>query len=364
MTLLRAMTPDDYGPVAALLRRNGLAAAPAADWRELLVSNPFRDPDADMGWVLEDDAGVVVGTFGNLRLGYEWNRRPLRTAAAYAWAVDPAYRDDSIRLLRRYMRQLRTDVLLTSTASARVGEIFTAVRFEPVPHPDYDQALFWVTNASGFVGAALRQKGIPLAALLRYPAGFLLSTLDRGFRRTSPPAPARGGWGVHRLDAFDARFDDFWERLRSTPDRLLAVRSAAVLSWHFARLARRGQLAILALESDTGLDGYLVMFRHDHEAIGLTRYRVADLQVLGDVATGTWMLLQAALAQAAEEGVHALEVIGLSTEKRAALRRLVPRRRQLPSRLFYYRPLDKALAAPLGDPNAWDPSPYDGDASL
>jgi len=364
MTLLRAMTPDDYGPVAELLRRNGLAAAPAEDWRELLVSNPFRDPDADIGWVLEDHSGAVVGTFGNLQLGYEWNGRPLRAAAAYAWAVDPDYRDDSIKLLRRYMRQPGADLLLTSTASARVGEIFTAVRFKPVPHPDYDRALFWVTNKPGFAGAALRQKRVPLAGLLRFPAGLMLSALDRGARREKASRLDNTGLIVHRLDAFDARFDHFWERLRRTPDRLLAVRSAAVLSWHFARLARRGQLAILALEGGSGLDGYLVMFRHDHEAIGLTRYRVADLQVQGEVEAGTRMLLEAALALAAEEGVHALEVIGQSDEKRAALRQRSPRQRQLPSRLFYYRPLDNSLAVPLGDPGAWDPSPYDGDASL
>jgi hypothetical protein len=91
---------------------------------------------------------------------------------------------------------------------------------------------------------------------------------------------------------------------------------------------------------------------------------VADLQVLGNVPSGARQLLEAALALAADEGVHAVEVIGLNAAKREALAALSPRRRQLPSRLFYYRPLNPALAAPLRAVSAWDPSPFDGDASL
>ncbi len=360
MAKVRVMTQADYHPVAGVLGRNGLTVASRDDWVRLWMSNPFRDPHMDMGWVLEDGNGSIVGTFGNLPLGYEWNARPIRVAAAYAWAVDPAFRKDSVKLLRRYLRQERVDLLLTSTASSRVGEIFSAVRFEPVPHADYDRALLWVTSPMGFAGAVLRQLGLPFAGLLRYPVGLMLSAT----RGRSAPHRSQLTAKTARLMGFDDRFDAFWQRLRQTPDRLLAVRTAAVLTWHFKRLLDQGQLVILGLQRQDALDGYLVMFRHDHAAIGLTRYRVADLQVLGDQPSGARQLLEAALAVAADEGVHALEVIGLNAAKREALAVLSPRRRQLPSRLFYYRPLDPALAAPLQAVSAWDPSPFDGDASL
>jgi hypothetical protein len=360
MSKVRVMTQADYDHVAAVLGRNGLTVGSRDDWVSLWIANPFRDPAMDMGWVLEDAGGALVGTFGNLPLGYEWNGRPIRVAAAYAWAVDPAFRKDSVRLLRRYLRQARVDLLLTSTASSRVGEIFSAVRFEPVPHADYDRALLWVTRPQGFARAALRQLGMPFADLLGYPVGLALGAITRrSVARRSHLAA-----NTARLTGFDARFDAFWKRLRQTPDRLLAVRTAAVLNWHFKRLLDLGQLVILGLEGQDALDGYLVMFRHDHAAIGLTRYRVADLQVLGDVRSGARQLLEAALALAADEGVHALEVIGLNAAKREALAPLSPRRRQLPSRLFYYRPLNPALTAPLRAVSAWDPSPFDGDASL
>jgi hypothetical protein len=354
------MTPDDYASVAGLLRRNGLAVKGREDWLHLWRANPFRDTAACMGWVLEDEGGNTVGTFGNLPLGYEWNGSPVRVAAAHAWAVDPAFRRDSIGLLRRYVRQPAVDLLLTSTASGRVGEIFSAVRFRPVPHANYDRALFWVTNPRGFAEGALRQLGVPLAGSLAAPAGLALGALDRlsGWRRAWEPSKAV------RLSRFDGRFDAFWGRLRGTPDRLLAVRSAAVLSWHFASALKRRELAILALEEAGSLSGYLVMFRHDHPAVGLTRYRVADLQVLGDPRSGARHLMLGALELAAEEGIDAVEVVGLDARKREALSALSPRRRRLASWLFYYRPLQPRLASCLGPASAWDPCPYDGDASV
>ncbi len=360
MARIREMTPEDYAPVAAVLRGNGLAAEGGDGWLNQWQSNPFRDMASSMGWVIEHDDGSIVGTFGNLPLGYEWNGSPVRVAAACRWAVDPEFRRDSLKLFRRFLRQRDVDLLLTSTASSRVGEIFSAVRFRPVPHAEYDKALFWVTNARGFAASALRHLRVPLANMLSAPAGLAL----RGVERLSPRRGSKDLSQTIPLAGFDGRFDAFWERLRRQRDRLLAVRSAEALSWHFKSALDRGQLAILALEEGGELLGYIVMFRHDHDAIGLTRYRVADLQVLGEVRSRVQSLMVGVLRLAAEQGVHVVEVVGLESPKREALSALSPRRRQLPSWLFYYRPLDQRLEPCLAAPSAWDPSPFDGDASL
>jgi hypothetical protein len=71
-----------------------------------------------------------------------------------------------------------------------------------------------------------------------------------------------------------------------------------------------------------------------------------------------------ALELAADEGIDAVEVVGLDARKREALSALSPRRRRLASWLFYYRPLQPRLASCLGPASAWDPCPYDGDASV
>jgi hypothetical protein len=360
MASIREMTPEDGVPVTAVLRRNGLTAEGGDGWLNQWESNPFRDTASSMGWVLEHDDGSIVGAFGNLPLGYEWNGSPVRVAAACGWAVDPMFRRDSIKLFRRFLRQRDVDLLLTSTASSRVGEIFSAARFRPVPHAEYDKALFWVTDARGFAASALRHLRVPLANMLSAPAGLALRGVERLSHRRGTKFQAQ----TIQLAGFDGRFDTFWERLRRQRDRLLAVRSLDALSWHFKSALDRARLAILALEEGGELLGYIIMIRHDHDAIGLTRYRVADLQILGDARSRGQSLVVGALHLAADQGVHVVEVVGLESSKREALSVLSPRRRQLPSWLFYYRPLDQRLEPYLAAPSAWDPSPFDGDASL
>jgi hypothetical protein len=55
------------------------------------------------------------------------------------------------------------------------------------------------------------------------------------------------------------------------------------------------------------------------------------------------------------QGVHAVEVVGCTA---------APYRRRLPAWCFYYRTADPELAEHLQHPAAWDPSSFDGDASL
>jgi hypothetical protein len=44
--------------------------------------------------------------------------------------------------------------------------------------------------------------------------------------------------------------------------------------------------------------------------------------------------------------------------------RFAPYRRALPNWPSFYRSADPALAGELSQPDAWDPSTFDGDASL
>jgi hypothetical protein len=106
------------------------------------------------------------------------------------------------------------------------------------------------------------------------------------------------------------------------------------------------------------------MVWQDHPAIGLTRYRVGDLQALDGSPESVRVLMLGALRTAAAQGIHVVEVVGLSAAKREALAALKPLRRKLPSWLFYYRANDPVLAAALGKADPWDLSPHDGDASL
>ena len=59
-----------------------------------------------------------------------------------------------------------------------------------------------------------------------------------------------------------------------------------------------------------------------------------------------------------------LESIGFRADTHDVIKKLAPYERILPSWLYFYKTRDKSLAERLSDPCVWNPSQFDGDASL
>lgn len=92
--------------------------------------------------------------------------------------------------------------------------------------------------------------------------------------------------------------------------------------------------------------------------------RLVDFQCLTEeMAIFRWMLTHA-LQHCAKNGVHMLELTGLRPDRVAAVQSLSPRRRQLNAWRYLYKTGDPHLNEVLKDPAVWDPTCYDGDASL
>jgi hypothetical protein len=106
-----------------------------------------------------------------------------------------------------------------------------------VPHPCYDQALYWITRYSGFAESALREKRVFGGGLLKYPAAAAVRTLDLVKRRNRVD---RVSTSVRQIEGFDERFDDFWQATRRRRGCLLAVRDRETLTWHFKRTSPPG----------------------------------------------------------------------------------------------------------------------------
>jgi hypothetical protein len=202
------------------------------------------------------------------------------------------------------------------------------------------------------------------AGLLGAMAGPGLWMADR-FRRGA----IRAAGQKHRtkiLDAFDERFDSFWQQLRRQwPGRLLAVRSSAALKWHYHGSAQRGELVIVGADgSDGSLDGYAILVRRDSPpAIGLRRYMIADLQVAREEPALVLALLGGAIDAARARGTHVVEAVGLEAFKRKVLEP-TSRVRRFPCWPYLYKAQTPELAKTLESPAVWDPCPYDGDAAF
>ena len=61
---------------------------------------------------------------------------------------------------------------------------------------------------------------------------------------------------------------------------------------------------------------------------------------------------------------HTLEAVGRWLDEGGPLAAAAPTVQTLPAGKYFYRANDPDLAAALTDPDAWDPSLFDGDASL
>jgi hypothetical protein len=361
---------SDYEAIASLMHQYGMETSSREDWEQLWLGNPVyqrRAEDWPIGWVLENSDERVVGFSGNIPAECSFSEKRLTAAVTSAWVVGSEYRSHSMLLASKYFAQKKVDLLLNTTAIHVAGQIFRAFHAKPIPAEGLETALFWVLDYRGFALSSLARKGVPLAAIAKYPAAAALAVASRlksgGTNRERPstrePYPA-----VKSVENFDGRFDSFWLELKERSSVLLSVRDRETLSWHFRRSLKAKGLWIFINEIEGRLTSYAIFQRQDKSDVGLTRMRLVDFQSLDPDPSVLNAMIAAALSRAKETGVQMLEVVGFSGEVRARLENLAPFRRTLPSQLFYYKAMNKELKAQLANPQAWQPSSYDGDSSL
>jgi hypothetical protein len=164
---------------------------------------------------------------------------------------------------------------------------------------------------------------------------------------------------ILEVTRIDDRFDEFWQRRSRTAKHLIAVRTRALLDWRFGQRMRSGKAAIIALEDEGGMAGYMILIRRDRA--GLKNLQLADLQVLTDNPVHVQDLILAGLDHARSAGVDIVEMQGFNEFKRTAALALNPHRHQYPAWQTFYKVLNPVLATPLADRTNWDASPFDSD---
>jgi len=361
---IRELTLDDYPRVRALEAQCGISTKDCADWRHLWSDNPVYHQVQDgwpIGWVLETAGLGIVGSVCNVPLAYEFEGQPLLVAAGRAWVADSRFRPYSVLLLEHYFSQTGVDLFLNTTVNHQAAGAFGIFESPRVPAGIWNQSVFWITGYRGFARSLLSRSDLPAAGALAWPASLALRTADvltyRRFREDC-------GYKLERCRAFDDRFDLFWEELRRVNHSvLLGRRTRAELEWHFQYALRQGRVWIWTAISGTRLIAYAIFLRKDQPSHSLKRIRLVDFQTLETDSRILPALLGCALEQCRVEDIHMLEHIGSDTIT-AALAPLKPRRRRLPSWLYYYKGGRRGLSEVLKNPAAWKPTQFDGDASL
>jgi hypothetical protein len=363
---LRVARFEDYPQIEKLESGHSLLTLSTKAWRHIWVDNPLLPRLGDtwpVGWVLEDAEGRIVGSMANVPTAYTYRGRDLIAATGRAWVVLPEYRGIALWIMEEYYQQTGVDLFLCNTVNALAVAAFTSLESVRVPLGNWESAAYWVTSYRGFAAAALKIKQVPLAGLLGPPAAAALKLRD--VLRKKPVPSKTASVEIAAADGFDSRFDAFWNELVSqNPTKLLSVRDSKTLSWHFAASMWTGQAWILTASRNGLLRAYAVFKRQDHQPSGLRRMRLVDYQTLEPKNDLLSSLLHHALRRCAAEEIHTLEHVGCDLPKMRSFDALAPYRRRLLSWPFYYNAPNSSLAAELRNPEVWDPSSYDGDASL
>jgi len=363
---MREASFEDYPQIVALESTHGLETKSYEEWKHLWFNNPaYRQyhKSLPIGWVLEDEDRTIVGSLGNIPLFYEFEGQRLLASVAHAWVTDIRYRSYSLLLLEQYFSQKAVDLFLNATVGPLASESFAVFESLPAPVGAWDRSAFWITNYQGFVESWLETKSFPFAKPLSYAlsVGLLVKeTLARRRLREYDP-----GLKVELCSAVDGRFDIFWDALRKiNVHRLVAVRTREVLEWHFKYALQQNKALILAVGEGSEISAYGIFRRYDNSTFGLRRIRLIDFQTLDGNTAALVSMLAWTMERCRREGIDMVESIGFCTDKENVIRRFAPNQRELPSWLYFYKTRDTSLASRLNDPNVWDPSQFDGDASL
>jgi len=363
---LRAARLEDYPQIQQLESSHGLLTLEERDWRAMWVDNPLRPrlgKNFPIGWVLEDPDRRIVGSLANIPTLYTYQGRDLIAVTGRAWVVSSDYRFMALMLTYKYFNQGGVDLLINTTVNSMAVDPFSAFGSDRVPLGDWESAGYRITSYRGFAAAALRMKSAPLPRLLAYPAGLALRMKDALTLEALPPGA--DSVTVEQAREFDSRFDDFWHELvRQNPNKLLGVRNSQTLRWHFATPMRQGQAWIFTASRNGLLRAYCILKRQDHPQSGLVRMRMVDHQTLEPDADLLSAMLHPALALCIAERIHVLEHVGMGLPKMRVFDRHAPYRRKLPAWPFYYHATDPTLHEELRNPQVWDPSTFDGDASV
>lgn len=359
---LREMRFVDYPQIFRLESTFFDDALPPAQRRELFEANPLWPRLRDgwpIGWVLEDGDGAIVGAVNNVPSAYRMAGEELICGNGHCWAVLDEYRGYATLLMDEYFSQNGTDLLVSAKVGARAVALWSAYAHR-VPVGDWANAAYAITRYPDFARAALTRKHVPFPGAWARPVSVALRVKDALSAKALPAAPP--SYEFRELDGFDARFDEFWDELVAQPNRLVAVRDAATLRWHYRVPLRAGRLWVAAALRGDRIRAYCVLKQH-HRPGGITSLKLVDFQT-GEPETDLLSgLVPLALRRAAAQGCSFLEHHGCGLPTMRSFETAATYRAAKPSWSFFYHTDDPILAEQLRDPRVWDPSEYDGDSS-
>ena len=247
----RAGTAADVDGILAL-RAAVFGAVDAARLRPDVWRWQFVDNPAGPGWVrLADDAGTIVGQYAAIPNRFLVDGAPRTFALSCDTMTHPRYQKQGMFV--RLARELYADL------AERHG-VETVWGFpNDSSHPGFVGKLDWFdvhvfpTLVKPLRSAPVLERYLKSAGLSR-----MLGALgDAAWRLVSPRPRATGRVVIRPIVAFDARFDDLWQRHAGIA-RVVQVRDARYLTWRYCAVPMFGYQAFEVTAAGR-LEGFFVL---------------------------------------------------------------------------------------------------------
>ena len=367
--IVREARFDDFEAVRSLRLRFGLGDDSPQDWRALWLDNPALTyaTHLPIGWVslgrapncrfrgIDPDAGCIRRAIPAGRFRARDGDRARVPPRLLLEAQCPAFSARGGRFGPQHLGQLRF--------RANRPSVWRLCRCH---HPATTAHYSGCCDRARFFAPTCDDASPPVFSLPRLEgAAQVCSLADRLARRRRPNRPSGATeLSICEIDQIGEEFDGLWARKTRERARLLGVRTAEALRWHFrqspgARWAKAAAAAARAVWPATRSScGWI------RRSLGLARIRIADLLAENDDGTVIDDLLWASYQQARREGVSVLELVGYPGGIRGPFARRKPYSRQLESWPYFYRAFATELQAGLRSEQAWYACPYDGDDTI
>lgn len=355
---IETLKESELPQIASLIARvfNRPMAADAAErlsW--LLYENPDAGADIPAGWTLRKD-GRIIGFIANVVRRMAAAQREWRAACTAHFVVEPEHRFHGLMLAKVFFDQKNVDCLFCSTANESSGKVLQ--RFGMMPVAGGEAAAVFVLHAGPVVAEVMRRRGhgALLSKAAAVGAGGTVGLVER-VRHHWPKVSV--GVRIEKLDRFDERVDELWQRARGE-GRVQSVRDARRLNWLFRDgPATRPHTQIHAVTRHGRIDGYLVTM--DPTRMAMRRREVMDVFVIAGDEEGFASLVGDAARTAREDGMDTLEFRNLPGGLMSKVVEWGARSRQLEVNPFMVKWVSPELQIQVDRADSWYLVPSDGD---
>lgn len=359
---LREARFEDYAEIRRLASENSIALPSIQDWQQRWTENPVWHRVGNgrpIGWVLETETNEIVGSMETIPTLYKFRGSELLSAASSLWCVSARYRGFALALIDEYFNQ-DVDLFISTTVSASAFKTLSQL-YDQIPAGRWDTVSCCVGHFPSFAEQSLQKLHVPFSSAAALPVSVALRVASA--IRTKPLAALPRDVTIETVTAFDSRFDEFWSSLvRLNPEKLLAERSRRVLNWHYAASMRAGRLWVLTAVRQQRLVAYCT-FQEAPPSNALKRVRLVDFQSIDDRDLLP-AFIRVALERCVAERFYVLDHVGAGVPRMKAFDEHALYEKPLGTWMFFFRAANAQLDAELHQPQFWDPSLFEGDATF